>query len=111
MWATSSSCSHDNLDHNFPSDEVIIKAMNGSDRPCDDMHHRSYFLPDLAKIEKNDFRSTLSEIVGHIVVPLDMHKIYAEENMESIAPTIMIDISCTPCKVENIYIGADCSPK
>jgi hypothetical protein len=65
IWATSSSFSHDFLDDTLPSDEEIIEAMNGSDRPWDDMHHHSYFLPELARIEQDDFRSTLREIVGH----------------------------------------------
>jgi hypothetical protein len=75
LWATSSSYSCGNLDETFPSDEAIIEAMNGCDRPWDDMHHHSYFLPEFAKIEQDDFRSTLSEIVNHVVVPLDTHKI------------------------------------
>jgi hypothetical protein len=55
VWATSLSCSHDFLDETFPSDEAIIEAMNGFDKPWDDMHHRSYFLPDLSRIEQDDF--------------------------------------------------------
>ena len=111
LWASSSSFSCDYLDDTFPSYEAMVEAMNGSDRPWDDMHHRSYFLPELARIEQDDFRSTLSEIVGHIVVPLDMHDIYAKGNMASISPTITIDISRIPGKVENVYIDADCSPE
>jgi hypothetical protein len=53
----------------------------------------------------------LSEIVGHVVVPLDTHCIYDEGNMASIYPTIMINISRTPGKVENVNIDADCSPE
>jgi hypothetical protein len=67
VWATSLSCSHDFLDETLPSNESILEAMNGSDRPWDDMHHRSYFLPSLERIEKDDFRSTLSEIVSHTI--------------------------------------------
>jgi hypothetical protein len=111
VWATSLSCSHDFLDETFPSDEAILEAMNGSERPWDDMHHRSYFLPSLERIEQDDFRSTLSEIVGHAVVPLDTHNIYAEGNMASISPTVSIDISRTPGKIENVNIGVDCSPE
>jgi hypothetical protein len=73
--------------------------------------HSSYFLPKLARIKQDDFRSTLSEIVGHTIVPLDTHNIYAEGNMASIFPTITIDISCIPSKIENLYIDADCSSK
>jgi hypothetical protein len=45
VWATQSSCSHDCLNDSLPSDEAMLEAMNGLDRPWDDMHHRSYFLP------------------------------------------------------------------
>jgi hypothetical protein len=95
----------------YLQDEAILEAMNGPDRPWDDMHHRSYFLLELVRIKQDDFRSTLSEMVGHIVVPLDMHDIYVEGNMVSISPTIMIDISRIPDKVENVYIDVDCSPE
>jgi hypothetical protein len=103
--------SHDFLDDTLPSDEAILEAMNGPDRPWDDMHHRSYFLPELVRIEQDDFRSTLSEMVGHVMVPLDTHGIYVEGNMVNISPTITIDISRIPGKIENVYIGADCSPE
>jgi hypothetical protein len=54
------------------------------------MYHHSYFLPELARIEQDNFRSTLSEMVGHVVVPLDTHNVYSEGNMANISPTIMI---------------------
>jgi hypothetical protein len=50
-------------------------------------------------------------MVSHTMVPLDTHGIYVEGNMENISPTITIDISRTPGKIENVYIGADCSPE
>jgi hypothetical protein len=106
VWATLFSCLHDCLDETFLSDEAILKAMNGSERHWDDMHHRSYFLLSLERIEQDEFRSTLSEIVSHAVVPLDTHRIYAKGNMASIFPTVTIDISRTPGKVENVNIGA-----
>jgi hypothetical protein len=55
VWATSLSCSHDLLYETFPLDEAILEAMNVSERPWDDMHHRSYFLPSLERIEQDDF--------------------------------------------------------
>jgi hypothetical protein len=111
VWATSLSSLHDFLDETLPSTKAILKAMNGYERPWDDMHHQSYFLPSLERIEQDDFRSTLSEIVGHVVVPLDTHDIYAEGNMTSIYPTVSIDISRTRGKIENVNIGVDCSPE
>jgi hypothetical protein len=89
--------------------KLSLKAMNGSNKPWDDMHHLSYFLPELTRIEQDEFQSTLSDIVSHAIVPLDTHNIYAEGNMASIAPTIIIDMSCTPGKIENVHIGAVCS--
>jgi hypothetical protein len=99
MWATSLSCSHACLDETLNSDEAIIESMNGSKTTWDDMHHRSYFLLDLERIEQDDFQSTLSEILGHVIVLLDTHDIYAEGNMVSISPPITINISRTPGKV------------
>ena len=34
----------------------------------------------------------------------------AEGNMANLSPTIPINISRDPGKIENVYIGADCSP-
>jgi hypothetical protein len=81
LWAIQSYFSHDFLDDTLPLDEAILEAIYGPNRAWDDMHHRSYFLPELVRIEQDDFRSTLSEMVGHVVVSLDMHGIYAEGNM------------------------------
>jgi hypothetical protein len=78
IWATSSSCLHDFLNDTLTLDESILEAMNGPDRPWDDMHHRSYFLPKLVRIGHDNFRSTLSEMVNHTMVPLDMHGIYVD---------------------------------
>jgi hypothetical protein len=50
-------------------------------------------------------------MVDHAMAPLDMHGIYVEGNMENISPIIMIDISCIPGKIYNVFIGADCSPE
>jgi hypothetical protein len=108
MWATSSSFSHDFLNDTLPSDEAIVEVMNGSNRPWDDMHHHSYLLPELARIKPDDFKSTLSKIVGHAVVPLDTNGIYVKGNMVSISPTITINISHILGKVENVYISVDC---
>jgi hypothetical protein len=111
VWASSSSFSHNFLDDTFTSVEVILEAMNGPNRPWDDMHHRSYFLPKLVRIEQDDFQYTFSEIVGHVVVPINTHGIYVEGNMASISPTITIDISHIPGKIENAYISANYEPE
>ena len=50
-WAVQSSHTHDCLDSVFPSDEAIIEAMSGVEPPWEELHHRSYFLPELDRLE------------------------------------------------------------
>ena len=50
-WTLSSSSAQDCLDTTLPSEEVILEAMTGINRLWDDLHHRSYFLPDLSEVE------------------------------------------------------------
>jgi hypothetical protein len=51
IWAQYSFSTTDSLDLVFPSDEAIIEALTGLDRPWDDLHHISYFLPELRRVE------------------------------------------------------------
>jgi hypothetical protein len=41
----------DSLDLVFPSNEAVIEAMTSPYKPWDDLHHRSYFLLELSRIE------------------------------------------------------------
>jgi hypothetical protein len=43
--------------------------------------------------------------------PLATHVVYAKGNMETITKTIPINISRTLGIVENVFVGADCSPE
>ena len=43
--------------------------------------------------------------------PLPREGIFAEENMANISTTIPINISANPNVVENVHIGANCSPE
>jgi hypothetical protein len=47
IWAQGSLFDTDSLNLFFPLNEVIIEEMTSRDRPWDDLHHRSYFLPEL----------------------------------------------------------------
>jgi hypothetical protein len=111
IWAQGSLADTDSLDLVFPSDEVIIEAMTSLDKPWDDLHHRSYFLPELRRIEAGEFTLTMTGDRSCPINPLAMHVVYAEGNMETIAETIPINISRTPGIVENVFVGADCSPE
>ena len=108
-WAVQSSHAHDCLDSVFPSDKAIIEAMLGFEPPWEELHHRSYFLPELDRLEREDFRAVLSERVGSPMVPLSSPGPMADGNMANISSTIPINISRNPGMIENVYIGAECS--
>ena len=44
------------------------------------------------------------------MVPLSSPSQIVEGNISNLSPTIPINISHDPGKIENVYIGADCSP-
>jgi hypothetical protein len=111
IWDQGSLTNSDSLDLVFPSDEAIIEAMTSSNRPWDDLHHRSYFLPELRRIEVGEFTLTMTGDRDCPINPLSTHTVYAEVNMETIAKMIPIDISRSPGVVENIFIRVDCSPE
>ena len=69
-WAVESSHSHDFLDDFFSSNEAILEAMSRIEQPWEELHHRSYFLPKLDRLECDDFRAILSEKVGRPMVSL-----------------------------------------
>jgi hypothetical protein len=60
IWAQGSLASTDSLDLVLPSDEAVIEEMTSPDRPWEDLHHRSYFLPELSRIEVGEFTITMT---------------------------------------------------
>ena len=97
-----SSHSHDCLDDIFPTDEAILKAMSGLEKPWVELHHRAYFLPKLYCVECDDNRTILTEKVGRLVVPLGSLGMYAKGKMANLSPTIPITIYCILGKIENV---------
>ena len=108
-WEVESSHAHDCLYSVFPLDEAIIEVMSGVEPPWEELHHRSYFLPELDHLDCEDIKEILSERIGSRMVPLSSPGQMANVNMENISPTIPINISRDPSKIENAYIGAECS--
>ena len=53
----------------------------------------------------------LEDDVDTPINPLPREGMFAEGNMENIYTTIPINISTNPDVVENIHIGANCSPE
>jgi hypothetical protein len=47
IWAQGSLANTDSLDLVLPSDEAVIEAMTSLDKPWEDLHHKSYFLPEV----------------------------------------------------------------
>jgi hypothetical protein len=111
IWAQGSLTNIDSLDLVLPSDEAVIEAMTSPDKPWDDLNNRSYFLPELHRIEAGEFTITMT---GDQPCPINLlatQEIYVEGNMATIAETIPINISRNPGVMENVFVGADCSPK
>jgi hypothetical protein len=111
IWAQGSLANTDSLDLVLPSDEAVIEAMTSPDKPWEDIHHRSYFLLELSRIEAGEFTITMT---GDQPCPINLlatQEIYAEGNMATIAETIPINISRNPGIVENVFVRADCSPE
>jgi hypothetical protein len=92
----------------FPTDEMIMSIME--DTPWDDGHHRSILFLEQHTLENYQWISTLSTVVVISTVPGSAHDLFVEGNLSNISPTIPIDISVKYGIVENVHIGASCSP-
>jgi hypothetical protein len=92
----------------FPTDEMIMSVLD--DTPWDDGHHRSILFLEQQTLENYQRISTPSTVVVISTVPQSTRDVFAEGNLSNISPTIPIDISVKPGIVENVHIGASCSP-
>ena len=79
------------------------------------MHHHSFFLSeelvsqsDQLSVETKDF---IHGKVDWFKNPIPTPYTFEEENMASISPTVKINISTNPKIVEEIMMGASCSPE
>lgn len=109
-WHLDNPTTIDSLDLILPSDEAIMEAMTETERPWEDLHHRSYSSLDLNNMQVVE--KYLHDSIGFdwFCSPVTTHDVFAEGNMSNISKTIPINISKTPGKIENVLIGADCSP-
>jgi hypothetical protein len=92
----------------FPTDEMIMSVLD--DTPWDDGHHRSILFLEQQTLENYQRISTPSTVVIVTTVPGSPRDVFAKGNLSNISPTIPIDISVKPGIVENVHIGASCSP-
>lgn len=95
-----------------------MQVMTSPYYPWDNIHHRSYYLPQATKpslpisnqftIETKDF--VPSGYIDWFQNPILTLDAFQERNMANISPTIQIDISLIDRVIENIGVGAPCSP-
>jgi hypothetical protein len=111
IWAQGSLATTDSLDLVFPSDEAVIEVMTSPDRPWEDLHHGSYFLPELSRIKAGEFTITLTGDQPCPINILATQEIYDEGNMVTIAETIPIKISRNPGVMKNVFVRVDCFPE
>ena len=108
--ALDSTSALDYLDSILPSEEEILEVMMGIDRPWEDLHHRSYFLPPLQEVESR-FSELFTSDVCTTLNPLAPTHFHAEGNISMISKTISINISSNPNVIENLFIRAECPPE
>jgi hypothetical protein len=110
---------HDPLySHHFLCDEEILEELNHPDSPRDALHHRTLFYPQESPMPPNQNTIYVVETkdfipLGHIDWfnnPIPAPNAFEEGNMANISPTIKIDISIKNGIVEEIIIGAACTP-
>jgi hypothetical protein len=112
--------SHDPLySCRFQCDEEILEELQCPDSPWDALHHRALFLPQEAlmppkpnpiyAVETKDFIP--SGPIDWFNNPIPAPDAFEEGNMANISPTIKIDISIKNDIVEEIIIGAACTPQ
>ena len=95
----------------LPYDEAILESMCGRDNICEYVHHQSYFLLELSRIENQEFQVRLTDDVDTPINPLPREGMFAEGNMENIYVTIPINIFANPNIIKNVHIGENCSPE
>jgi hypothetical protein len=111
---------HDPLySRRFQCDEEILEELQRPDSPWDALHHRALFLPQEAlmppshnpiyAVETKDFIP--SGTVDWFNNPIPTPDAFEEGNLANISPTIKIDISIKPGIVEEIILGAACTPQ
>ena len=96
----SSNLSH----HSFCNDKEILEALTAPEYPWDNMHHRSFFIPegpmslsDQFSVETKDF---IHGKVDWFKDPIPEPDSFEEGDMANISPTIKFNISTKPGIVE-----------
>jgi hypothetical protein len=105
--------------HHFQCDEEILEELHCPDFPWDALHHCALFLPQKALMPPN--QNPIYTVETKVFIPsgpidwfnnpIPSPDAFEEGNMANISPTIKIDISIKNGIVEEIIIGASCTPQ
>jgi hypothetical protein len=110
-WLDSLSSVIDYISQVFPSDESIMEMISIDDIPWDDNHHQSSFLPPLEEIHQDIHSVFPPGVTDALQSPILTRDTFSEGNMGNISTMIVIDISIKEGVVENINLGANCTPE
>jgi hypothetical protein len=110
-WLDTLSSAIDYISHIFPSEESIMEMLSIDDIPWDDNHHRSSFLLPLEEIHKDIHYVFPPDVTNSPQFPILAQDTLSEGNMGNISTMIVIDISIKESIVENINLGANCTPE
>jgi hypothetical protein len=88
-----------------------MEMLSIDDVPWDDNHHRSSFLPPLEEIHKDIHSVFPPNVTNSPQSPILTQDTPSEGNLGNISTTIVIDILIKEGTVENINLGANCTPK
>jgi hypothetical protein len=110
-WLDSLSSAIDYISKIFPSDESSMEMLSIDDVPWDDNHHRSSFLLPLEEIHQDIHSVFPSNVTNAPQSPILTQDTLSEGNMGNISTMIIIDISIKEGVVENINLGANCTPE
>ena len=90
--------------HCFRNDGEILEALTAPEYPWDDMHHRSFFLPEELVLQSDQFSMETNDFIHGKFYwfknPILAPDTFEEGNMANISPTIKINISTNPEVVE-----------
>jgi hypothetical protein len=103
----------------FQNNEEILEELHCPDSPWDALHHHALFLPQEALMPPNQNPSHTVKTKDFIPSgpidwfnnPIPAPDAFEEGNLANISPTIKIDISIKDGVVEEIIIGAACTPQ
>jgi hypothetical protein len=110
-WLNSLMSAFDYISQFFSSDEYIMEILSINDVPWDDFHYRSSFLTPLKEIQEDIHYVFPPDVVDFPQSPILTQDTLTEGNLGNISYTIFIDILIKEGVMENINLGANCSPE